>query len=51
MDFCVFASAESVQTGTSAGAGAGTPDKMQSVLLFHKTLNPFQVLKGLIYTR
>ena len=41
-----FASANSC-----AGAGAGTPDKIQSVLLFLKTLNPFQVSKRIIYAR
>ena len=40
MDFGIFASAYS-----GAGAGAVTPDKIQSVLLFLKTLNPFQVSK------
>ena len=43
MDFGIFASAD--------GAGAGTPDKIQSALLFLQTLNPFQVSKGLIYAR
>ena len=36
---------------TGAGARAGTPDKIQSALLFRKTLNPFQVSKCLIYAR
>ena len=38
-----------LQTGT--GAGPSRPDKIQSVLLFLKTLNPFQVSKCLIYAR
>ena len=36
---------------TGAGAGAGTPDKIQSAQFFLKTLNPFQVSKCLCYAR
>ena len=40
-----------IRMQTGAGGGDGTPDKIQSVLLFLKTSNPFQVSKFLIYAR
>ncbi len=48
MDFGILSSADRHRGG---GADAGMPDKKQSVQLFLKTLNPFQVSKCLIYAR